>query len=497
MMKQEKNNPMVRILLITFVMLFLSAGCLTQNPSLKPTLTNQPAIPSPTPQAAPPLAASPTPPPTQQSSPEGLTIPSTGTGDPANWAQVQSDPQHSGFVPVVLGTNFPIRWTHAFQPEKVYPQVQAIVANGRVFVGTENGNLYAFQASNGAQIWKFSPGAPILNSVGVAGDVVIFGCMDGAVYGVNATNGQQIWRQALSGRLGFSTAPVIANSLAMLGGRNGVFYALDVSSGALRWQYDAGAPILQTAAWDNNRVFFGTMAMFFYALDTNNGALLWKSLRLPGIALKDYWPVVLNNLIYVRPTGMGGLGVANWADAINAQAQNAVLNDYAAHPGSYTLNLIRINTSNGTFAPPVIQYDFQTMNGATSPPCVTKDGGMIVPAPAPSGYKTGWARLDPVSRILTRLLREGSSEKGFGNMDENMNLTCVDNGVLVMHTEEMNAQFTGFFNLSTSLWTQIAPGHINNQMSTNTQGGGGNPATIVTGSIYHISFYELIARDIR
>ena len=37
-------------------------------------------------------------------------------------------------------------------------------------------------------------------------------------------------------------------------------------------------------------------------------------------------------------------------------------------------------------------------------------------------------------------------------------------------------------------------GTTNRQMGNDTQGGGGNPASVANGLIYHISWHELIVR---
>ena len=410
-----------------------------------------------------------------------------------DWPQVQKDPQRTGYTSEILGTNIQVAWAHAFQPEKVYPQVQAIVYDGKVFVGTEMGNMYAFDALSGTQVWSYPVGSPILNSVAAANGKVYFGAMNGSVYGISSSNGALIWESPLSWRLGFSTAPVFVDNLVLIGGRNGIFYALNADNGLVVWQYDVGSPILQTAAWDNGRVYFSTMNMYLYSIYTSDGSLAWKSEKIPGLALKDYWPIVYQGLVYIRPMGQGGLGVSDQSQVTDPAAQQAVLNDYDAHPENYTLNLLRFDETTGIMAQPIIHYDYQTMNGATSPPCVDRDGYLIMPAPFTSGYLTGWGRVNTSSRILTDLLYDGTGA-GFGNPDENMNLSCAGNLILAIHTEEYNAQYTGAFNLDTHTWIHIYNGWTSGQMSTNTQGGGGNPASISNGMIFHITYHELVAR---
>lgn len=416
----------------------------------------------------------------------------------SEWPQVQRDPQHSGYYPENLGTNFQIVWRHAFQPEKVFPQVQAIISGGRVFVGTEMGNMYAFNATTGEQAWKASIGSPILNSVAVDSGKVFFGALDGAVYALNATNGAQVWKNQLSTLQGFSTAPVVADGKVMLGGRNGIFYALDPNSGQVLWSYPVGSPILQTAAWNNGKVYFGAMDMRVYAINSASGTLAWKSAQLPGMTFKDYWPLVLNGMVYIRPMGYGYVGISEIPPAnqvLDPTIQQNILADYAANPQKYSPTLFRLYETNGEQAPMVIHYNFQTMNGATPPPCVDRDGYLIMPSWTPQGgYSSGWSRLNPTTRILVDALVEVGSNEGKGNQDETMNVTCSKNLILAMHIEEENANFTGYYNLDTRQWTLIPAGASNRQMQNNTQGGGGNPASIANGWVYHITYYELVAR---
>jgi len=418
-----------------------------------------------------------------------------------DWPQVQRDPQRTGYTPEILGTSFQVTWTHPFQPEKVYPQVQAIIYSGKVFVGTEMGNMYALNAQTGDVEWVYHVGAPILASTAAYDNKVFFGAMDGAIYALHVDDGSLAWPpQQLSDRVGFSTAPVVAEGKIMLGGRNGIFYALDPDTGTVLWQHNIGAPILQTAAWNDGKVYFGAMDMHAYALYTDTGIpdgsrRAWQSAKIPGMALKDYWPVVYQDMVYIRPMGMGSLGVQDPSMVTDPVAQQAVLADYEANPGNYEITMRRFYESTGQEAPAVIHYNFQTMNGATSPPCVDRDGYLAIPAlyPESGSYETGWGRLNVNSRIIVDILNDGT-DAGYGNSDENMNLTCTGNLILAMHTEEMNAQFTGAFDLDSWTWTDIPVGHTNRQMSTNTQGGGGSPASVSDGIIYHISFHELIAR---
>lgn len=449
-----------------------------------------------------------------------------------DWPQVQRDPQRSGYSPELLGADLEIAWTHPFQPEKVYPQVQAIVYQGKVFVGTEMGNLYALNAETGEEEWARAVGAPILNSVAAGDGRVYFGAMDGAVYALNAATGDILWKNQLMWRLGFSTAPTLVGSSIMLGGRDGTFYALEETTGTLLWARDLGSPILQTAAADDSRVYVAAMDMHVYALSIADGTLAWSSERLQGLAFKDYWPVVHEGRVVIRAMGTSNLTPGfpfawfdsteewNWilengptiaagdltAIAEAMDAQDALISEYEADPAGFELSLHILDAETGSRDMVVVpHWGSQTMNGSTTPPCVDRDGLLIIPT---YFVRSGWGRLSLESGRVIDILYDhrdgdggtidaGDRPAGMGNRDENLNVSCTADSVIAMHTQEGNANYTGVFSQDERLWRRLRRGHTNREMSTNTQGGGGNPASVAGGLVYHISYHELIARNVQ
>lgn len=449
----------------------------------------------------------------------------------ADWPQVQRDPQRSGYTPETLATTFQVAWTHAFQPEKVYPQTQPIVYSGRVFVGTEMGTLYALDAQTGRPQWTYRASGPILNSAAAADGRVYFASLDGAAYALDVTSGALVWKNQLLWRHGFSTAPLLADNKLLLGGQDGAFYALEPGTGALLWRYPVGAPLLQTAAYNNGRVFFGAMNMVVYALHSADGSLAWQSARLPGLAFKDYWPVVTQGHVVVRAMGAGEIAPGfpfNWYGAASdwdwltqygptvaagqltnvpdaMQAQDAVMARYQANPAAFTASLHLLDEETGAETLTVPHFDTQTMNGATAPPCVDREGRLIVPL---LFVRSGWGRLDLDRQRIVDILYDhrtlagapmtpDTTPAGMGNADENLSVTCAANLILAMHTQEGNANYTGAFLLDQRRWLPLGIGHRNRQLSTNTQGGGSQPASVANGMIYHISWHELVARSTR
>lgn len=420
-----------------------------------------------------------------------------------DWPQVQNTPQRTGYTPEVLGTtSFPVAWTHPFQPDKVFPQVQPIIYQGKVYVGTEGANgqtpsVYALNATTGTQAWQFIAGGPILASVAADNGNIYFGAMDGAVYAVNANTGTQVWKKQVINNRGFSTAPVIADGKIMLGGRDGKFYTLDPANGNILWQYDTGSYILQTAAYNNGRVFFGAMNMIVYALNSSNGTLSWQSQPLKaaknnnnqaivGKAFKDYWPVVHQGKVIVRADGLGSLTDA--AAVAAYQADPDCVSNLPNNLGCpYSRTMFVFDEVTGTDIP-TIHFMNPRMHGAMIPPCVSRDGSIVVGI---GGWSTQtWGRQDLqtgaiVDQFITR----------HNNGDENENVTCSNNLIFIFHVSGgSGAAINGFYNLDNRTWTEIDYGGVNDEMSNNTGGGGGTPVSIANGYIYHIGYHELVAR---
>jgi len=65
-----------------------------------------------------------------------------------------------------------------------------VCVNGRVFVGSADGTVYALDAANGEILWQISSNAAVLHSPAYCKGRVVFGSCDGALYCVDATNGR-------------------------------------------------------------------------------------------------------------------------------------------------------------------------------------------------------------------------------------------------------------------------------------------------------------------
>jgi outer membrane protein assembly factor BamB len=423
---------------------------------------------------------------------------------PADWPQLANGPARLGYSPEAIDAPLAKAWAVGFSPERLHPQAQPVVAGGQVFIGTEMGNLHAFEARTGKRLWKFAAGGPILHTAGVAGGKVFFGCLDGCVYALEAAAGQPAWKFDSGLVTGFSAAVLLAEGNVYVANRGGVYFALAQGDGKEVWRQDVGVPILMSSAYDAGKVFFGAMDMRVYALDSKTGRILWRSDPLPGAAFKDYWPVAYKGYVLVRPMpvsgGASGRPPMEWLRGPLPESeiarQQAMIEAYEQAPASR--NLFVLDAATGQQACVVPHWVTCTMNGAVTPPCVDGDGLLIAPATL-HDWRGGWGRLDLARRRVVEALAVGAPDErgkmqGMGNSDENLNASAAGRSVLVFHTEEGNANFTGVWHLDRREWFHVLPYHVDPAFSSNTQGGGGNPPAVSDGMIFHTSWNTLNAR---
>ena len=75
----------------------------------------------------------------------------------ADWPTVRGNPARTGTTAGDLRPPFRLAWAVSFNGERFGSVVEPVVADGRVFVGTHQGSLYALDSVSGKPLWRARP----------------------------------------------------------------------------------------------------------------------------------------------------------------------------------------------------------------------------------------------------------------------------------------------------------------------------------------------------
>jgi outer membrane protein assembly factor BamB len=200
----------------------------------------------------------------------------------SSWPMWRHDPAHSS-----IGQGGPSNLTLAWKFTTNGAVISSpSVADGIVYVGSQDKNIYALGAWSGNLIWNFTTLDTIESSPAVANGKVYTGGDDGYVYCLDAYKGSLLWKTFVNGELPFTfgslvlkSSPAVFGDRVYIGSMDGYLYALDANNGNVDWKTKTEGPIASSPAVADGAVYFTSeepTTGALYKLDANSGGLMWK-----------------------------------------------------------------------------------------------------------------------------------------------------------------------------------------------------------------------------
>ncbi len=181
-----------------------------------------------------------------------------------------------------------LKWAFAY-PNATRARAQPVIAGGRIFVGSQDGTVYAMDVDSGCVYWTFKADAEVRSALTIEpaqdgrnghGPYAYFGDFIGKVYALDAGSGTLIWKSSLEDHpnVTITGSPKVHED------------RLYVPMSSSEWA-SAADPAYQCCT------FRGGIAAF----DTADGRMVWKSHSIPE---------------QPKPTGKKNIqGAALWAPA--------------------------------------------------------------------------------------------------------------------------------------------------------------------------------------
>jgi outer membrane protein assembly factor BamB len=268
-----------------------------------------------------------------------------------NWSQFHFTPDHKGLNPYenVLNThtvgNLSLLWTYTTGGPVQSPPV---VVNGVVYVGSNDGNVYALKASTGALLWSYTTFSPV---VAVSNGEVYVGSQPQngpwPFYALNASTGAVRWSFGTS--VAVFNPPTIVNGVVYIGGLSRD-YALNANDGSQVWTDMHGYSLASSMAFADGVVYFGT--------DNSGPTVVSSPAVANGVVYAATYMGSLNASdgsprCFVGPNGMAALDAITCAVLWNYSAGGTVTSSSPAiangvvYFGSDGGNVYALNASNG------------------------------------------------------------------------------------------------------------------------------------------------------
>jgi outer membrane protein assembly factor BamB len=155
------------------------------------------------------------------------------------------------------------------------------VANGTVYIGSGDQQVYALDAATGTLKWSFATGDVVHAAPALANNTVYIGSWDRNLYALDAATGKEKWRYTtgndttIYNQIGLASSPAVAGGMVFVGGRDGKFHAVSAESGKLVWTHDnRGGWTIASPAVRDGVVYFPTSdGTRFKALEAATGAV--------------------------------------------------------------------------------------------------------------------------------------------------------------------------------------------------------------------------------
>jgi len=203
--------------------------------------------------------------------------------------------------------------------------------------------------ASGKRVWSVGTGNIIESPVVVANGVVYFGSTDKNVYAVNARSGARAWSYPAGDAV--QTGIAVAGGAVYASSFEGDLFSLDASSGTKIWSYPAQSVSAASVAVAGGTVYTSGLGTIIMALSTSNGTKKWDLTQdgqgMRGIALAGH-------VVYLGSGGgdvyalHGGTGKAIWTFPANGEITSGVaFADGLVYAGSFGQSIYALNASSG------------------------------------------------------------------------------------------------------------------------------------------------------
>jgi outer membrane protein assembly factor BamB len=270
------------------------------------------------------------------------------------WPVYGFDPGRTHAAPFPVRPPFRTLWT--VHGDWSFIEFPPVLADGRLFFGTNHGLVLAVEADSGRIAWHRQFGGCVAASPAVGAGVVYIGFMNpppcsgtspSYLYALDARSGKTLWRF----RAGpIESPPLLAAGRVYFGSWDHRVYALDAHTGRLAWSFSTRDRVKGGPALAGRTVYAGSYDGYLYALDARSGRLRWAA---GGLGSLYATPSVAHGRVFVGSTNgrvyaISLSGTELWSVQTGSYVYSpAALSGATAYVGSYDHRLYALSQATG------------------------------------------------------------------------------------------------------------------------------------------------------
>jgi outer membrane protein assembly factor BamB len=262
------------------------------------------------------------------------------------WAMFRHDASRRGYTTGSSPTDsVKLLWTY-----KTGASIQSspAVANGYVFVGCMDWNVYWLNASNGEIVWHFQTGNEVNSSPAISNGSLYVGSDDGNVYCLDIATGARLWMSAVGGSV--RSSPIVVEGRVYVGSGDHDLLCLGASDGAEILRYPTAYRVQSSPAVADGVVYFASDDFHVYAVNASTGDEIWRTHTGSYVSS----PSVCNGYVYIGSIDsyVCGLNASTGAKIWKYQTENSIASSPAVaygcvYVGADDNNVYCLNATNG------------------------------------------------------------------------------------------------------------------------------------------------------
>lgn len=154
----------------------------------------------------------------------------------------------------------------------------AVTADG-IYAAAADGTIARLESGSGKQVWRINSGERLSGGVGADRNLVVVGSAKGEVLAFD-TSGVALWRVQISSEV--LAAPKVADAVVVVRSADGRIFGLDAKDGKRKWYYQRATPALTVRSPAGITIARGIVYAGFaggkmVAINLDSGAVRWEA----------------------------------------------------------------------------------------------------------------------------------------------------------------------------------------------------------------------------